>query len=81
VQQTAAALQQDPAFAPHILEPVEMLGVDDFGASAVTLKFRIKTLPLSQWLVGRELRRRVKKAFDQRGLRFPVQQIEVSMRK
>ena len=81
VQQTAAELQQDPAFAPHILEPVEMLGVDDFGASAVTLKFRIKTLPLSQWLVGRELRRRVKKAFDQRGLRFPVQQIEVSMRK
>ena len=64
VQQTAAELQQDPAFAPHILEPVEMLGVDDFGASAVTLKFRIKTLPLSQWLVGRELRRR-----DQESLR------------
>ena len=81
VNQAAAELRQDPAFAPHILEPVEMLGVDDFGASSVTLKFRIKTLPLSQWLVGRELRRRIKKAFDQHQLRIPVQQIEVTMRK
>lgn len=81
VQKTAAELQKDPAFAPHILEPLEMLGVDDFGASAVSLRFRIKTLPLSQWTVGRELRRRVKRAFDQHGLRIPVQQVEVTMRK
>jgi small conductance mechanosensitive channel len=60
---------------------VEVFGVDNFNASSVTLKFRIKTLPLSQWIVGRELRRRVKKAFDRNGLRMPVQQVEVSMRK
>ena len=78
---TAAELQQDPAFMPHILEPLEVLGVDDFGASSVTLRFRIKTVPLSQWSVGRELRRRVKKAFDREGLRIPVQQVEVTMRK
>ena len=81
VTQTAAELQQDPAFAPHILEPVEVLGVDDFGASSVSLKFRIKTLPLSQWLVGREFRRRIKKAFDRHRLRIPVQQLEVTLRK
>ena len=81
VQQTAAELRQDPAFAPHILDALEMLGVDDFGASSVSLRFRIKTLPLSQWTVGRELRRRVKKAFDQHGLRIPVPQVEVTLRK
>jgi len=81
VREAGAELQQDPAFAPLILEPVEILGVDNFNASSVTLRFRIKTLPLSQWTVGRELRRRVKKAFDRRGLRLPVQQIEVTMRK
>ena len=45
---------------PIILEPVEVLGVDDFKESSVTLKFRIKTVPLKQWEVGRELRRRIK---------------------
>jgi small-conductance mechanosensitive channel len=81
IRETGAELQQDPAFAPHILEAVEVLGVDNFNASSVTLRFRIKTLPLSQWTVGRELRRRVLKAFDRRGLRMPVQQVEVTMRK
>ena len=81
VQATAAELQKDPAFMPHILEPLEVLGVDNFAASSVSLRFRIKTVPLSQWVVGRELRRRVKKAFDRAGIRLPVQQVEVTMRK
>jgi len=81
VQAAAAELQQDPAFMPHILEPLEVMGVNDFAASSVALRFRIKTVPLSQWLVGRELRRRVKKAFDRAGIRIPVQQVEVTIRK
>ena len=52
---------------PSILEPLEVLGVDAFKATEVTLRFRIKTLPLKQWDVGRELRRRIKKAFDAAG--------------
>ena len=78
---TSAELQQDPEFGPLILEPLEVMGVNDFGASAVVLRFRIKTVPLSQWRVGRELRRRIKKAFDREGIRIPVQQVDVTMRK
>jgi small conductance mechanosensitive channel len=81
VREAAAELQRDPAFAAHILAPVEILGVDDFNSTALVLRFRIKTLPLSQWLVGRELRRRIKLAFDRAGLRLPVQRVEVSARK
>jgi small conductance mechanosensitive channel len=80
VREAAAELQLEPAFMPHILEPLEVMGVDDFAASSIALRFRIKTVPLSQWVVGRELRRRVKKAFDRHGLRIPVQQVEVTMR-
>jgi moderate conductance mechanosensitive channel len=80
VRATAAEMQADPAWAPHFLAPLEVMGVDDFGASAVSLRFRIKTVPLSQWNVGRELRRRVKKAFDAHGVRIPVPQVEVTMR-
>lgn len=81
VRNAAAELQADPAFGPFILEPLEVLGIESFGASSVGLRFRIKTLPLKQWAVGRELRRRVKKVFDARGIRIPVQQVEVTIKR
>ncbi len=64
-------LEGDQNFSGHILEPLEILGVNDFGDSAVTIKVRIKTVPLKQWMIGRELRRRIKKAFDARGIEIP----------
>ena len=81
VRQTARELMQDPAYASSILEPLEVLGVDAFKASEVTLRFRIKTLPLKQWEVGRELRRRIKKAFDQRGIKIPGPQMHITMKR
>lgn len=77
VQAAANELGADPAWAPHILEPIEVLGVDAFGESQITLKFRIKTVPLKQWDVGRELCRRVKKAFDARGIKMPYRQLTI----
>jgi moderate conductance mechanosensitive channel len=74
----AEELQRDPAFGPFILAPLEVAGMDSFGASSVTLKMRIKTIPLKQWDVGRELRRRFKKVFDQRGIRLPFPQVTVN---
>lgn len=67
----AAELQADPDFAPDILEPLEMLGVDQFADSAVIIKCRIKTEPCKQWRVGREMNRRIKKTFDARGIEIP----------
>jgi small conductance mechanosensitive channel len=74
-------LNADAAFAPRILEPLEVQGVNDFTASAVTLRFRVKTIPLAQWDVGRELRRRVKRALDTRGIQIPFPQMALSYRK
>jgi small conductance mechanosensitive channel len=54
-----------------MLEPIEILGVDSFADSAVTIKARLKTLPLRQWSVGREYRRRLKKAFDAERIEIP----------
>jgi len=81
VRDTARELMQDPGYGASILEPLEVLGVDAFKASEVTLRFRIKTLPLKQWEVGRELRRRIKKAFDAKGIRIPFPQMEVTLKK
>lgn len=71
LKQLAAELQADPEFAADILEPLEMLGVDQFADSAVIIKCRIKTQPIKQWRVGREMNRRIKKAFDAKGIEIP----------
>jgi len=71
VRRVGAELRGDGAFAPFILDDIEVLGVDDFADSWVTIRLRIKTMPLKQWEVGRELRRRLKKAYDAAGIDFP----------
>lgn len=71
MKQVAEELWQDPAYAPLILEPIEVFGVDSFGESEVVIKARLKTQPIQQWTVGREYRRRLKKAFDAEGIEIP----------
>jgi small-conductance mechanosensitive channel len=64
-------MQADTTYRSAILEPIEIFGVDDFADSAVNIKARLKTQPLQQWTVGREYRRRLKKAFDAAGIEIP----------
>ncbi len=64
-------LASDSDFSDSILSTLEILGVSEFGDSAVVIKIRIKTRPLKQWMIGRELRRRIKKAFDTEGIEIP----------
>jgi len=71
IQQVADEQRADPDFKNKILEPIEIFGVDQFGDSAVVIKARFKTKPIEQWAVGREFRRRLKKAFDDQGIEIP----------
>ena len=64
-------LRNDLKFSKKILEPIEIMGVDAFGESEVVIKARIKTLPIEQWAVGREYRRRLKQAFDREHIEIP----------
>jgi small conductance mechanosensitive channel len=77
LRQVGAELMEEPAWRPYILEPLEVLGVEGFDSTQVTLKARLKTVPLKQWDVGRELRRRIKKRFDEAGIASPVRQLTV----
>ena len=64
-------MQADEEFGPLILEPLEVLGLESFGASSVNIRIRIKTLPIKQWAVRREFQRRMKHEFDTRGIEIP----------
>lgn len=64
-------LASDSALKDQIIEPVEILGLDKFAESAIVIKARIKTVPLSQWAIGREYRKRLKYAFDENKILIP----------
>jgi len=75
-----AEMQADPAFGPWILAPVEVLGVDAFQDWSVVLKMRIKTVPLKQWDVGREFRKRLWRRFEEEGIEIPFPERVVTVR-
>ncbi len=62
LEETAAALATE--WPERVLAPPEMLGVDAFTDQSITLRLVIRTPPGDQWAIGRELRARVKAAFD-----------------
>jgi small conductance mechanosensitive channel len=71
LQEIDAEMRVDPAFAPDMLEAIEILGIERFAESAVVIRARLKTKPIRQWTVGREFNRRMKKLFDARGIEIP----------
>ena len=71
LRQISAGMEADEEYGPMILEPLEVLGVDQFADSAVILKARVKTAPLKRWYVGREFNRRIKMRFDELGIEIP----------
>ncbi|MFW5812411.1 MAG: mechanosensitive ion channel family protein [Alkalispirochaetaceae bacterium] len=74
MRETDEELRGDQKFSALILEPMEVFGVDAFGANEIVIKGRIKTRPVQQWTVGREYRRRLKAAFDRSGIEIPFPQ-------
>jgi len=77
MRKVAEEMRLDPAYASNMLDPLEVLGVNDFADSAVVIKVRLRTVPSAQWSVGREFRRRLKKAFDAAGIEIPFPHLSV----
>ncbi len=71
IKDLGAEMRKDGYFSRLILNDLEMLGVEDLADSRITLKFRIKTLPIKQWEVAREFRRRLKDRFDKEKIQIP----------
>nr|WP_238718316.1 mechanosensitive ion channel family protein [Petrachloros mirabilis] len=79
IKAVADSLSQDPLWKGNILEPPQMLGVDDLGVGGATLRIWIKTQPLKQFEVGREFRHRLKLAFDKAQIALGVPQQSLVM--
>ena len=77
INEVAQTLRQDSNWSEIILEDPFVLGVDQFGDSGITIRLLITTQPMRQWDVGRELRLRLKKSFDEAGITIPFPQQSV----
>ncbi|MGH7572660.1 MAG: mechanosensitive ion channel family protein [Gemmatimonadota bacterium] len=74
LEEIAERIYEDPVFGTLLMEAPTVPGVEAFGDSAVTIRMMAKTLPLKQWDVARELRRRIKHRFDAEGIEIPFPQ-------
>lgn len=72
-------LRNDPEFKDDIIEPLDILGVDQFASSSVVIKARTTTLPIKQWRVGREFNRRLKMKFNQMNIEIPFPHVTLYM--
>jgi small conductance mechanosensitive channel len=79
IKEVDEELRNDPDYKNDILEPIEILGLDQFADSAVIVKARTTTMPIKQWRVGREFNRRLKKKFDERNIEIPFPHVTLYM--
>jgi len=71
LREISEGLRADEEYGQDILEPLEVLGLERFGASSVDIRVRLKTIAMRQWAVRREFNRRIKQVFDERGIEIP----------
>ena len=74
IRRLTQEMYQDPEWNSKLPDPPEVLGIDALGHSGMLIRVWIKTLPLQQWVVAREFRRRLTLVLDQEGLAIGVPQ-------
>jgi small conductance mechanosensitive channel len=78
MREVGQAMRADPVFGPKIDADTEIVGVERWADSAVILRCRLRVVPASeQWSVRREFLRRLKKAYDGRGIEIPYPHVTV----
>jgi small conductance mechanosensitive channel len=71
LEEVGKDLYEDSDWNSDILSPLEVQGLQNLADSAVEIRVRFRTKPVTQWKIRREYLRRVKKAFDKAGIEIP----------
>ena len=74
IKTVADSVWHDQLDEATVLEEPEVWGIESFGESAITIRLVLKVEPGEQWATAREVRRRLKSAFDQAGIEIPFPQ-------
>jgi small conductance mechanosensitive channel len=71
LQGIGAELGEEEPYRSVVLAPIEVLGVDKLDNSGAVIKARFKTIPNQQWMVGREMNRRIIERFTEAKIALP----------
>ena len=71
LKDVAHGVWEDEEYSGHILEEPEVWGVQSLDPDSVTVRVTLKTAPMQQWLIAREMRERIKARFDHEGIEIP----------
>ena len=78
IKKIGQQLAEDPEFAPKILEPLKMQGVEQFGDFAIQIRIKMKTRPNEQFTIRRRAYALIKQAFAENGIRFAYPTVQVA---
>src|SRR5690606_5970869 len=77
---TSRQVAEDPEWRELIIEEPEVWGVENLSNDAVVIRLVVKTKPLKQWQVARQLREAIKTRFDAEGVEIPLPQRSIWVR-
>jgi small-conductance mechanosensitive channel len=78
IKQIGKELAKDPEFAPSILEPLKMQGVEEFGDYAIQIRMKMMTKPGQQFTIRRRAFAMIRQAFAENGIRFAQPTVQVA---
>ncbi len=78
IKKIGQELAANPEFAPHIIEPLKMQGVEQFGDFAVQVRVKMMTRPNEQFVIRRKALAMIKKSFDENGVKFAFPTVQVA---
>jgi len=78
IKQIGKDLAKNPEYAPHILEPLKMQGVEQFGDFAIQIRMKMMTKPGQQFTIRRRAYALIKQAFDANGIKFATPTVQVA---
>jgi len=78
IKQIGKDLAADPEFKPHIIEPLKMQGVEQFGDYGIQIRMKMMTKPNEQFTIRRRALAQIKTAFDANGIGFASPTVRVA---
>ena len=74
LREVAHGLWEDEDYKSVVIEEPEIWGVEALSPDGPVIRVTLKTAPLEQWEVAREMRQRIKARFDHEHIEIPVPQ-------
>lgn len=78
IKQIGQELAKDPDLGPHIMQPLKMQGIEQFGDYSINIRMKMMTKPGEQFVIRRKANAMIKKAFDENGIKFAFPTVQLA---